>query len=245
MLTSQQICQQAVSIARVTQGMMPQAGQFLNAVLDDLPREYDLAICKLSGSITMQPGGPNNGRGPYALPTNYLRMAADNVMYYIYGVPNQMVHVPAEQYDLLIMQAVSPTYPNVYFTDQSTSPVSFWVYPQPLIIIPINFRYYALQPEITTPETSATIPWFPHQTYLKTRIAGELMSISGDPRADGYLGDGPSGAVGILRRWLNLQEDREDIAKRIELDPRFFGRGGRGFPASKLDWGIAPYGGIR
>ena len=66
-----------------------------------------------------------------------------------------------------------------------------------------TLRYFCQMPDIATPETSALIPWFPNQTYLVTRVAGELMRATDDSRMSDYLGEGPEGAGGILNRYLH------------------------------------------
>ena len=77
-------------------------------------------------------------------------------------------------------------------------------------------------PDIVNPSTSTAIPWFPNQTYLLTRLAGEVMRLTNDKRTDDYLGEGPVGAQGLLNRYLKLVNDDEDRAKRVTLDRRFF-----------------------
>lgn len=203
--------------------MTVQAGLFLNQVLTELTQDYDLAVALNQSNLTISPSGLNNGAGPYPLPANFLRMASRDVTYTISGVPYVLTQISLAQYDALINTTGTSSYPNAYTTDPSGTPPGFAVYPPPSLTLLIIFRYYGTMPEITTPETSQVIPWFPNENYLYIRVAGELMRIAGDPRADTFLGDGPSGAVGVLRRWLNLQGDKEDTATTVQLDARWFG----------------------
>ena len=81
-------------------------------------------------------------------------------------------------------------------------------------------------PDITMPETSATVPWFPNTNYLVRRLAGEMMMLTDDDRAPAYLSaeeeQFPNGAGVILRRYLTMQDDPEGRVKRVHLDRRFF-----------------------
>jgi len=236
-MSAQQIVQHATQIARVP-GYTVQAGRILNQVLVELTQEYDIAVALHTSTVTVTAGGAGNGTGPYSLPDDYLRMASHEATYLINAIPYVLTQITLAQFDALINQTGLSAYPYNFTTDVSTTPVSFFVYPPPLVQIYIKIRYYGILPEIQQSETSAVVPWFPNQNYLVNRVAGELMRIAGDPRAESFLGDGPSGAVGILRRWLNLQGDKEDAAAVVDLDRRYFGAGRFSFPPSRLTGGL-------
>ena len=242
MLTSQQIVQRACSIARVTTAMAPIAGQYLNAVLEELCMTYDLSINVTTTTVSLTGAATNNGIGPYNLPSNYLRACSRDLIYYIDGIPYTLIQITLPQIDALINTTGIANYPNVYATDVSPTTSGgvplLYVYPPPVLVIPLQVRYYLQQTDIATPETSSAIPWFPYQQYLIKRVAGELFMDAGDPRAEQYLGDGPAGCVGMLRRYLNLQGDTEDTIKQVQLDARYFGSGGGCFPPSKITGGI-------
>src|SRR5450432_2590617 len=99
MLTSSQLITLALQQARKSgslgSGFSPQAGQQLNLILNKLCFRYDLPANCASFSVTLagNPAGPAGwvgeqpGVGPYALPANYLRMAADEVVYSFQGSP--------------------------------------------------------------------------------------------------------------------------------------------------------------
>lgn len=237
MLTSQQIVTRACQIAK-RPAFTLQAGQSLNQILSDLTREYDLAVALNSATISISGGGLNNGTGPYQLPANYLRMASREAIYLISGIPYVLIQITLAQFDALINTLGIANFPTTFATDLSTTPPSLYVYPPPILQFNLNIRYYGTMPEITTPEASSVVPWFPDQGYLVTRLAGELMRDAGDPRQESFLGDGPFGAVGILRRFLNLQGDRADASQSVQLDRRFFGPGGKVFPPSKVTGGV-------
>jgi hypothetical protein len=238
------VCTRALQIAKCTSGMLPQAGQILNEVLTELAQTYDLQTNITTTTITLTGNTPNNGVGPYNLPTDYLRACSRDLTYYVSGVPRRLIQITLAQFDILINTLGVSSYPGNYATDISQQAVLangnpvLYVYPPPLLVIPLQIRYFNLPLDIVTPETSSSIPWFPNSTYLIRRVAGELMAITGDPRADTYLGDGPQGCIGILRRWLNLQGDREDTASTIQLDARYFGAGGAAYEPSKITGGV-------
>jgi hypothetical protein len=240
--TSQQIITRACAIAKVTPAMAPIAGVYLNNVLEELCMTYDLEINTATATVSLTGAGPNNGIGPYMLPTNYLRAKSRDLTYYIDGVPKQLIQITLQEMDALILTTGIANYPQNYATDVSPlttqSAPLLYVYPPPVIIIPLQVRYFLLQSDITTPETSSAIPWFPYQQYLIKRVAGELMGEAGDDRADAYLGDTPSGCVGMLRRYLNLQGDTEDTIQQVQLDARYWGAGGGNFGPSKITGGI-------
>jgi hypothetical protein len=233
-LSAAQIVLRACQIANVP-GMVVQAGQYLNDILTELNQEYDLNIALHTAIVTINGA---TATGPYPLPPDYLRASSRDITYTINGVPYILTQISLAQFDSLINTVADAGYPYNYATDVSTKPASLFVYPPPVLTIPVQFRYWGNLPDIPTPETSPIVPWFPSQNYLKVRLAGELMRDAGDPRANIYLGDGPSGAVGILRRWLNLQGDKEDIIEHVQLDARFFGASRAYYPPSKATGGI-------
>jgi hypothetical protein len=232
------IVSRALQIAKLTSGMQSQAGQVLNEVLLELAYTYDFSIALNTATVNLTGNTPNQGAGPYNLPANYLRAASRELTYLINGMPQVLTQITLAEFDRLINVSGTADYPNQYATDVSQTPPALFVYPPPQLLIPLQVRYYGSFPEITTPETSSTVPWFPFQTYLIKRVAGELMAIAGDPRADSYLGDSPGGAEHMLRKYLNLQGDREDTASKVQLDARYFGPGGIMFPPSKVTGGV-------
>ncbi len=240
-LTAQQIVTLACQKAKVP-GMTTMAGQILNSILLELAQEYDLACNLWTVELVISPSGAGlYGAGPYSLPANYLRMAVDELTYVVDSIPYRMTQLTLAQMDIQINVAGDASYPNRFATDVSvnnTTPL-LYVYPPPLFNITLQLRYYGTQPDITTPETSSTIPWFPCQNYLNARLLGELYSINSKIElASQYLGDGPLGAAGILRRWLQLQGDKEMTGDSVILDERYFSAGGQSFPPSKITGGI-------
>lgn len=240
-LTAQQIVTLACQIAK-TQGYTSQAGQFLNAILSDLCQTYNFDIAKgtfsfvFTTSLTPSATYPNiaAGCGPYALPADFLRMIDDkDAMWFLNGVPYPMIPCDLSEYDQLVQQAGNQAYPYIFATDMSQSPPNLVVWPGASGAYPCTIRYRKQMPDIATPETSTTVPWFPNQQFLITKTAGLLMQIAGDSRWQSFLGEGPDGAQGILRRYLNLKDDSSNRSQRVTLDRRRFGRASSTLPNTK------------
>jgi hypothetical protein len=232
-LTSAQIVNQAITMAKAT-GNTTLAGQLLNMVLQELCQSYDFSVAQGTYNFTLSPGTtstvayPNNtpGSGPYALPADFLRCDKDDFIWFLQGVPYPLIHVDLSEYDWMVQTAGFQSYPYLVATD-----LSLYVSSTPVFIVwpPAsgNFtgicRYQRQMPDITTPETSSTIPWFPDQLYLITRLAGELMKLTNDERWSRFLGDSPEGANAMLRKYLMMKDDSSDRAKTVTLDRRRFG----------------------
>lgn len=227
--TAAQICTRAAAQAKLSGGLTA-AGQYLNIVLSELAQTYDFDVARgtyngqFNPSSTTTAAYPNNtpGSGPYALPADYLRVDQDEAIWFLNGVPYPMVAVDLSEYDAKVQTAGLQSYPLIFATDLSATPPVFIVWPPASGTYTVMFRYRRQMPDITTPETSAAVPWFPSQNYLITRVAGELMKESGDERWRAFLGDGPEGAQGILERYLQLANDKSDRAQTIKLDERKF-----------------------
>lgn len=236
-LTSQQIVTQACAIAGAS-GLTAQAGQLLNMILSDLCQTYDLGLARktytftFSTTLTDPAGRFQQGSGPYPLPTDFLRCVdAQSVFWTLNGVPYPMIPIDLSEFDMTTQQAGNQSYPYWFATDLSlgdetaagaSGPMAY-VYPAPSGAYPVVVRYFAQMPDIATPEASATVPWFPNQSYLVTRLAGELMRITDDERMAQFLGDSPDGAFGILRRYLQMKDDHQNRAITVKKDRRRFG----------------------
>src|SRR5262249_42906334 len=145
--------------------------------------------------------------------------------------PYELSRIEQWEYDLLTQQPGFNDFPRNFYVDMAPTnaggqPQEF-VWPPPSISTAVLVRYFQLMPDITTPESSTTIPWFPYQQYLVTRLAGEMMAVADDDRAASFLTDtesqNPQGAGVLLRRYLNLKDDPEGRAKVVSLDRRRFG----------------------
>ena len=239
-LTAQQICQRACEIAKVP-GFTAQAGQYLNMVLSDLCQTYDFDTTKKTFQFNFNAAQINsNGQFYQNLPADYLRGIKNESFYIISGVPYPMIPVDLEEFDMLVEQAGLANFPVFYATDMSlsgvvNSPTGTGGNAVPVLLAwqvpsgayPVTVRYFSQMPDIATPETSATVPWFPNQTYLITEVTGRLMQLSDDERTDAMLSDDadrhPQGAGVILRKYLQMKDDKGTRVKTVQLDRRRFG----------------------
>lgn len=235
-LTSAQIVALAVQDARVP-GMTSQAGQTLNAILSDLCQSYDFAIARKTINFNFNASQINSGGQAFQnLPADYLRAIRNETFYTISGVPYPLIPVDLEEYDMLVQQSGLSNFPVFFATDMSLTgatnngtvgiPVAlFWMIPSGAY--PATIRYFSQMADITTPESSSTVPWFPNQTYLRRRLAGELMALSDDERMASFLSDDemqhPNGAGVMLRKYLQMKDDKGDRIQTVKLDRRRFG----------------------
>ena len=230
-LTAAQIVTIACQVAKCP-NFVSQAGQMLNAILSDLAQTYDFEATRGTFNFTFNLA---LGSGPIPLPSDYLRSEPGDVFYTQDGVKYVMINIDLAEFDAMIQQAGLQDYPNYFATDLSQTPPVMYVWQPPSIAFPVTIRYKRQMPDITTPETSTTVPWFPNTTYLYTRLAGELCKITDDERWKDLLGDGQQGAEGIIRKFLILEGDRLARAKSVKLDRRRFGANKwNNLPTSKL-----------
>jgi len=236
-LTCAQIVDLASQMAK-TPGMHVQAGKLFNAILQDLAQDYRFEASQGFFTITFNPGlvspAPSvAGCGPYPLPADFLRMEYGDFWWELLGVPYFPVAIDLQQFDAQVQMAGLNSYPYFYATDLSTSPPGLYIYPPPSGAFPAYGRYAKQQPDVVTPETDTTVPWFPNTNYLITRLAGEMMKISGDSRMQVFLGDGPEGAGGMLSKFMKMEGDKGTRAQVIKLDQRRFGRNFSRLPNTK------------
>ena len=249
--TAAQIVSLSCAIAK-TPGMIVQAGQLLNVVLQELCQTYDFDVAKktvfgtFNTSLVALLGDSVYGSGPYPLPADYLRAEIGDVFWTLpnTGVKYPLIPIDLAEFDVAVQQAGLQNYPSFFCTDMSPNDAvqqgdtsgapTFYIYMPPSGNYPYTIRYRSQMPDIATPESSTTVPWFPNQNYLITRLAGELMKISDDERAPRFLGEGPDGAQGILDRYLKLKDDKSNRSQSVKLDRRQFGPSFSNLPNTKL-----------
>lgn len=240
-LTYAQIVARACAIAKVP-GWTTQAGQYLNAVLDELVHDYDFELAAktywftLTTGVVAVRGLSIYGSGPFNLPTDFIRMK--DLLSATYsigdGVPRMLIPCDLTQFDQLVQQAGNQSYPAILAIDLSradsvaqgaSGQAQAYVWPPPSGNFAAQFRYYSDDFQVDDPATSTETPWFPNATYLYTRVAGELMKEADDERWVAFLGDGPEGAQGMLNRYLKNSDNKSNRAQTVQLDRRTFGRG--------------------
>lgn len=235
MLTAAQIVNLACQVSKAP-GFTSQAGQLLNAILGELCQNHNFALASIAYAFSF-----TGTSGPYAMPADYLRTKKDTFKYTINGVPYVLTQYEYQEYLSMIQTAGFQSYPTIFATDASTVPTGLYVWPPPSGAYPATMEYYRQMPDITTPESSSAQPWFPNQVYLLRRLAGELMMLTGDQRANGFLGEDedttPQGAGVILRRYLKMKDDKGGLVPRVTLDGRMFGSPFRNLKSTKkIGW---------
>jgi hypothetical protein len=239
-LQAQQIVSLALQIAKAP-GYTAQAGQLLNAILLDLCLTYDLVVIRKNFTFTFSTSasglGYAPGCGPNQMPADYLRAPKGGHFYNISGTIYKMINVEQAEFDAFVQSPGQNSYPERFYVDMSVSPPNLYVWYPASGAYAATVRYFSQMPDIVTPETSTTIPWFPNQAYLIRRLAGEVMAITDDDRAASYLGDNdettPQGAGVILRKYLTMQDDPDGRVKVVQLDPRRFGTSASGLKNTK------------
>jgi hypothetical protein len=211
-------------------GYTTQSGALLNSILQELASTYDFDQAR--GSTVINLGEADSSivarGGPYDLPEDYWRSDPNDVFYTIQGVPYCLIAISVSEYDNLVFTPGMQNYPTNYTTRLEFDPPQLWVWMPASGNYPLTVRYRRNMPDIDTPETSTETPWFPSATYLYTRLAGELMKITDDDRAERFLGGNPDvandmGAQAILGRYLKLANDKSRTTNTVMLDRRRFG----------------------
>lgn len=230
-LTSAQIVTLACQIAKCP-GFTSQAGQFLNAIMADLCQMYDFEIARGSYSFSFN-SGVGTGGGPYTLPSDWLRGKDKSIFYTIDGVPYPMVNINLDEFDDLTKTAGLNSYPTYYTTDMSQSPPNMYVWPPASGAYPVTARYYKKMPDITTPETSSSVPWFQNQQYLITELAARLMDLTDDDRKEVKRNE----AKDILTHFLKMKDDPGGRVQSVTLDRRNFNNNFNRLPNTKnMGW---------
>jgi hypothetical protein len=246
--TAQQICELALQDAKCP-GFGFQAGQNLNMILSELCQNYDLEVAQgyatfnfVQGLISNVPSFPGivAGGGPYPLPADYLRANYGDVWFIDNSaeganIPRRLIAFDLADFDMLIQQAGLQSYPTIYATDLSLqyadTPLMV-VWPPPNGNYPVSIRYRRQMPDITSPQTSSVVPWFPNASYLRTKLAAQLMKITDDERWQAF----ETAADEILRRYLRLKDDHSTRSHTVKLDQRRFGPDQSALPATKITW---------
>lgn len=217
MLTAAQIVTMACYIAKCP-SYTQLAGQRLNEVLVDLALEQNLDIIRRTMTISVLPN-----QQAYQLPANFLR--ARECFYNIEGAVFQVLEYSLDDFDALFTGPNNSAYPEIFTVDQSTNILQF--YPLPLVPISVTFRYMDQSVEISNPDTSGGVPWFPKQSYLIGRVAEKMMQVTDDVRMAEFKAENDE----ELRRYLRMNNG--NVLNTVQLDPRRFNNP-RDLKATKL-----------
>lgn len=216
MISASQIVTDACTVAKAP-GMTAIGGRQLNLTLRDLCLHRDLKMNRKQHSITVTAGS----NGPFSLPTDYLRTY--DLFYEINNFPYFLFPLSQEQYDQLFKDPSIANYPYAYATDltaQATqSAGSLYVFPQSNIALSLTHRYMIDRSDISTPESSSTVPWFPDQDYLVHATAARIMKFTDDSRWEAF----EKSAEDMLRTHLIIGDgDEQQVVKMVKLDPQRF-----------------------
>lgn len=216
MLNATQICTKARAVAKCP-GFLTQSGEYLNLVLNDLVLHRDLKMLRKQETINIQIGS----NGPFALPTDYLRTY--DLFYTVNNFPYFLFPLSQEQYDALFKDPSIANYPYAYTTDltaqQTQGAGSLFIFPQSTTALAMTHRYMVNMPDIATPQSSVTVPWFQDQDYLIQATATRLMMDTDDQRYEMFVKRGED----MLRTHLIIGEgDEQKVVKEIRLDPQRF-----------------------
>ena len=235
-LTADRIVTLACQIAKCP-GFTTQAQDFLNLVLEDLAQNYDFPSAAYTFNAFSI--GPSSGTGTgtptgqwynLALPASavlvqnnatYLR--THSVSYSVSGSIFYLNQLPLDKYDQLFQGQGISNYPYWYAVDtegsgssQAIPQMSFYPPTQQSLSLTIRTQY--LPPDIATPSSSSSIPWFPNQKYLYTELAADLMGLTGDSRQSQFRTD----ATAMLTAYLKMVGDKQNFATTVKKDPNVF-----------------------
>jgi hypothetical protein len=223
-LTTLQITTLAAQDANVPGFAAVQALQKLNLILSDLAQDYDIAPARKTLRFNLPTAVNAEGQATMALPADYLRARKGECIYYNNFVPYPLIPCDLEEIDALVTTPGNANFPVYFTTDMSTSPPTAFFWQQPSAALPALIRYQSQMPDITD---TSTVPWFPNQNYLLTRLTGELCKGIDDERANSLLTDREEVNVGgagvILRLFLTQHGDKSNRAQTVTLDRRRFG----------------------
>lgn len=243
MLTAAQIVEIATLTAKCP-GYTTYAGQLLNAILTELCQDYDFDTITKTYTFTFDTSTIYQqyiaGCGPNYMPSDFLRAKNREVIFYIQGVRYVLIILSQAEFDALVQTAGFNSYPVNGFINvgNGLATPALFVWPPASGAYTATVVYYPKVADIATPESSSDIPWFPNQTYLIRRLAGELMQMTDDSRIGEFLGSNeettPQGAGVLLRKYLKLKDDPEGRVNRVTLDRRRFGNSFDGLKNTKL-----------
>lgn len=123
------------------------------------------------------------------MPSDFLRAHKNGAFYLINGVPYTMIGYTQAEFDRFVQQAGNAAFPYAFYVDVSKTPMELYVWVPAAGAYAATVRYNPQMPDITSPETSSTVPWFPNTDILITYVAGSLMGITNDDRQPAFMGD--------------------------------------------------------
>lgn len=213
-------------------GKTVQAGKALNLILANYALTLDLDTIRLTTTLNIGP----QATIPYwyQLPANYLR--AFDVFYNVLGQPFYVTQMDLKDLDQAYTAEGIDNYPQQFATDMSTAPPqgaypTMAFYPPPAVPLAVTLRYRPTSLDIATPETSATIPYYHDQLSLLKEMCILLGDING---GDGREPRWQKEVEARMRKYLQMDDDKEGYSQTVKLDPRQFRRNTNLPPSKKL-----------
>lgn len=223
-MTSAQLIARACTIAKAP-GYAVQAGQYLNMLLQTICQTYDFDYIKKTQTITL------TSAQAYNLNTDSLR--TKEVFYSVGGIIFYLFQIPIETFHALVESPGISNYPDRYAIDVSTSPHQILFYPPPSISQSVTVTYFPQMPDITTPETDITVPWFINQEYLIRKVAADVMLETDDDRQHSFEVQ----AEKMLSKILTMADDKEGFSQTIKLSRENFRKGQNQNPNKAFPFG--------
>lgn len=220
MLTSQALVTSACQVAKVP-GYLAKGGEFLNTILSDLAQCHDFPSARQTQVFNI---GPNQGNGyntqfyTLTLPNGVTYLRTKEVFYNVQGTIFYLDQIPISDYDKLFQGTGISNYPYWFTVNTEYTPPQMAFYPPPNIALTPTIRTQYLPADISSPETSSTVPWFPDQRFLRTRLVADLMAFTGDQRRKQFDMD----ATEMLTAYTKMVDDKEGYAQQVKLDRRMF-----------------------
>lgn len=223
--TAQQLVALAAQICRIP-GKTTYIGQFLNLILADYAQTVDEDVIRKTTTLAIGP--QTTIPFFYSLPSDYLRMF--DIYYNVDGTVFTPKQFTLEELDASYTASGIADYPEWWATDMAQTPPQIAFYPPPNIALTVNIRYRPQTADITTPETSSTVPWFPNQRVLLKDLCVACADLADDVRGPGWEAE----VERRLRKYLVMSDDKEGFSQTVTLDPRQFRKYGQLPPSKKL-----------
>ncbi len=226
--TAAQLVTLALQVCNLPTGRASQVGQMLNIILANHAQTIDEDVIRKTTTLVIGP----QATIPYwyTLPTDYLRFY--DVFYYVNGEPFYLNQMELSEFDQMYVGSGVSKYPGSFTTDVSQSPVVMAFYPPPSVPLSVTVRYRPQTADITAPETSATIPWFPNQLVLLGELCEKAMWLSDDARSSEFRKNVKEDLV----RYMSISDDKEGFSMTVKLDPKTFKSPNRLPPSKVTGW---------
>lgn len=228
MLTAAQLVTLAAQICQIP-GKTAYVGQLLNLVLANYALTLDDDILRKTTTLVIGPTAdiPHF----YDLPSDYDRYY--DIFYNVNGSVFYLNQFELKDLDKAYTASGIDSYPEWFATDVSEQdnpqPVIAF-YPPPAQSLTLTIRYRPKHTDITTPESSSTVPWFNNQLILLKDLCVQAGDVADDTRTVRWEAE----VERRMRKYLIMDDDKEGYSQSVQLDPRNFRLRGNLPPSKKL-----------